>query len=378
MSDQENLPAQGPGPGTDTTPGTTSTGKEVVAPEPVAPGLPAHTWRPTDVDPKAEKRAERQVAGLFVFSMVCAVLFVVAYFSFEIGDLRETDTFMGMGASNLFLGLTLGGVLLGIGVGIIQWARKLMADQEIAELRHPATSSDEDRAVTLQALTDGLDESGIGRRPLIRNTLLGALGFMGVPLVVALRDLGPNDMSPSRLETTFWEPGMYVVRDVIGTKIHRSDLQIGDLVNGEPEGLVPDAEGHLPAPVLANGEELPELEHERLLIEKTKAAVILVRMSPGDIVRNPDRENWDVDGIVCYSKICTHVGCPIALNEQQTHHLLCPCHQSTFDLADSGKVIFGPAARALPQMNLGVDDEGYLIAMDDFDEPVGPSYWERG
>jgi ubiquinol-cytochrome c reductase iron-sulfur subunit len=85
-----------------------------------------------------------------------------------------------------------------------------------------------------------------------------------------------------------------------------------------------------------------------------------------------------VDGIVCYSKICTHVGCPISLNERTTHHLLCPCHQSTFDLADSGRVLFGPAARALPQLELTVDDEGYLAARRDFTEPVGPSYWERG
>jgi ubiquinol-cytochrome c reductase iron-sulfur subunit len=81
---------------------------------------------------------------------------------------------------------------------------------------------------------------------------------------------------------------------------------------------------------------------------------------------------------LCYSKICTHVGCPISLYEQQTRHVLCPCHQSTFDLADNGKVLFGPAARSLPQLPLGVDNEGYLIAMSGFHEPVGASFWERG
>ncbi|WZH52826.1 MAG: Rieske 2Fe-2S domain-containing protein [Nocardioides alkalitolerans] len=370
MSDQSNLPATGDGAGHSRVP-------EPLEDQGVAPGLPAHVWRPTDVDPKAEKRAERQVATLFVFSMICAVLFVVAYFSFEIG--REIDTFLGFGASNLFLGLTLGLGMLAIGVGVIQWARKLMSDVEIAELRHPAASSEEDRETTLKALTAGLEESGIGRRPLIRNTLLGALAFAGVPLIVALRDLGPRNMSASRLEKTFWMEGMYIVRDVLGTRINRADLEIGDLLNGEPEGLVPNSEGHLPAPIGPDGQELrPALDHEQLLIEKVKSAVIVLRMSPGDIVRNPDRENWDVDGIVCYSKICTHVGCPIALNEQQTHHLLCPCHQSTFDLADSGKVVFGPAGHALPQMHLAADDEGFLYAMGDFDEPVGPSYWERG
>ena len=92
----------------------------------------------------------------------------------------------------------------------------------------------------------------------------------------------------------------------------------------------------------------------------------------------PGRENWGIDGILCYSKICTHVGCPISLYEQTTHHVLCPCHQSTFDLSDGAKVVFGPAARPLPQLPLAVDSEGYLVAQSGFTEPVGPSFFERG
>jgi ubiquinol-cytochrome c reductase iron-sulfur subunit len=101
-------------------------------------------------------------------------------------------------------------------------------------------------------------------------------------------------------------------------------------------------------------------------------------MKPEDITPAKGRENWGIEGILCFSKICTHVGCPISLWEQQTHHLLCPCHQSTFDLGDNGKVIFGPAARSLPQLPLMLDAEGYLVAQSDFTEPVGPSFWERG
>ena len=101
-------------------------------------------------------------------------------------------------------------------------------------------------------------------------------------------------------------------------------------------------------------------------------------MEPDDITPGEGREDWAVDGILCYSKICTHVGCPISLNERTTHHLLCPCHQSTFDLADSAKVVFGPAARAAAAAAARWwIDEGYLVAQSDFDEPVGPSYWER-
>lgn len=349
----------------DTTPAVPPHGDHTpaVPEEPIPnPGLPAHQWRPTDVDERAEKRAERQVAAMFGLSMVCAVLFVVAYFTLEIGD--NFDTFLGLGASTVALGVTLGLALLLIGIGIIQWARKLMGDHEIVEMRHPAASSQEDRAATLQALSLGTEESGIARRPLVRNTLLGAVGLLGLPAVVLLRDLGPAP--GDKLASTIWTKGMRVVRDVVGTPIKASELEIGDLVNAAPEALFPTEE---------NG--YPEIEGVPLQVEKAKGAIIVVKMEPGDIIPGEGRENWTVNGIICYSKICTHVGCPISLYERTTHHVLCPCHQSTFDLADSAKVVFGPAHRPLPQLPLAVDEEGYLIAQSDFTEPIGASYWER-
>ncbi|MET1059059.1 MAG: Rieske 2Fe-2S domain-containing protein [Nocardioides sp.] len=335
--------------------------------EPIAnPGLPAHLPRPTDVDERAARRAERQVATFFVLSMVCTVLFVVAYFALDIKDGNQ-ETIGGLGASNVALGVSLGLALLFIGIGIIQWARKLMADVEIIEYRHPAVSPPADREETLAALSMGLDESGIGRRPLIRNTLFGALGLMGLPLIVGLRDLGP--LPGKKLESTFWKAGTRVVNDVTGLPIKPSDVAIGQLVNAQPEGLVPVAEER-PGVIYLEGVELN--------VEKAKSSLIVVRMEPDDITFSKDSpENWQIDGILAYSKICTHVGCPISLYEQQTHHVLCPCHQSTFDLADGAAVIFGPAARPLPQLPITVDDEGYLVAQSDFTEPVGPSYWER-
>ena len=341
--------------------------KAMASEEPIAnPGLPAHLPRPTDVDEKAARRAERQVATFFVLSMVCTVLFVVAYFALDIKDGNQ-ETIGGLGASNVALGVSLGLALLFIGIGIIQWARKLMADVEIIEYRHPAVSSPADREETLAALDMGLDESGIGRRPLIRNTLFGALGLMGLPLVVGLRDLGP--LPGKKLESTFWKAGTRIVNDVTGLPIKPSDMSIGQLVNAQPEGLVPVSEER-PGVIYLEGVELN--------VEKAKSSLIMVRMEPDDITFSKDSpENWQVGGILAYSKICTHVGCPISLYEQQTHHVLCPCHQSTFDLANAAEVIFGPAARPLPQLPITVDDEGYLVAQSDFTEPVGPSYWER-
>ena len=327
------------------------------------PGLPAHEWRPTDVDERAEKRAERQVALMFGLSALCTVLFVVSYFLFEIGEV--TTTIGGLGASTVALGLTLSGALLFIGIGIIQWARKLMADHEIVEMRHPAASSDADREETLAAFHTGLEESGIGRRPLVRNSMLGAIAVLALPVpIVLLRDLGP--LPGDALYSTIWAPGMRVVRDVTGTPIRPADIEVGDLVNGEPAAIFEtDEEGE------------PLVEGVELQVAKSKGAVILVRMEPDDITPGPGREDWSVDGILCYSKICTHVGCPISLYERTTHNVLCPCHQSTFDLADAARVVFGPAARPLPQLPLAVDSEGYLVAQSDFTEPVGPSFWER-
>jgi len=366
----------------DNLPETTHDGHGPVATEePISdPGLEPHQWRPTDVDPKAERRAERQVAGLFGLAVVGSVLFIVSYVVFQVGD--DPDTIGNLGASNVTLGLSLALVLLAMGAGMIQLARKLMGDHEIVEMRHPAASSQEDREAAVAILQTGLEESGLGRRPMIRNSLLAAGGVLGLLPIIMLRDLGP--LPGDKLRHTIWDldtwtPEMQawwqtqnrslqrVVRDVVGTPIKVSELEIGDLVNAEPEVLFavdPDTRE-------------PLVEGTDLLVAKSKAAVILHRMLPGDIVSTQTR-NWSVEGIVCYSKICTHVGCPISLNERTTHHLLCPCHQSTFDLTDSGRVVFGPAARALPQLELTVDDEGYLAAKRDFNEPVGPSFWERG
>jgi ubiquinol-cytochrome c reductase iron-sulfur subunit len=334
--------------------------------EPIAnPGLPAHTWRPTDVDPAAARRAERQVSLMFALSAVCTVLFAVFYFTLNIGD--NWDTFAGLGASTAALGLSLGGALLLIGAGIIQWARKLMADHELVEQRHSAGSTDDDRATTVKALGAGLEESGLGKHSMIRRTLLLSTGMLAVPAVILLRDLGPTPSSVANASTgaglkhTFWgtAPGIRVVRDVVGTPIRAADLQIGDLVNAVPDGMF-------------------DLHGVDLQVAKAKAAVIVVKMEPDEIKsQQGGDEDWSVDGVLCYSKICSHVGCPISLYERTTHHVLCPCHQSTFDLSDSAKVVFGPAGRPLPQLPLGVDDEGYLVALSDFVEPVGPSFWDR-
>jgi ubiquinol-cytochrome c reductase iron-sulfur subunit len=159
-----------------------------------------------------------------------------------------------------------------------------------------------------------------------------------------------------------WRSGLRLLHDVTYEPIRAADIPIGNLINAVPEGM-------------------HELEEEvGNLNERAKSVIIVVRISPDKLISQQGGTTdapWDYNGVVAYSKVCTHSGCPISLYEQRTHHLLCPCHQSTFDLADSGRVVFGPAARRMPQLGITVDSEGYLIARGDFDEPVGPSFWER-
>jgi len=320
------------------------------------PGLPPHRPRTTDEDPRVAKRAERQVSFLFILSIIGTIIFFVGYFG--VGQLPEDETNMDLiRLQNVLLGLGTAFAMLGIGVGVVQWGRALMPDHEWVEEREPV-SNEEDRSDAANIVSDVLDESQIKRRPLLRNTLIGALAIAPLPAIGILRDLDDSaDFGVERLRHTMWDTGTRLVRDVSGTPIKASDVTIGSAMHVVPDGLL-------------------DLEDNKLN-EKAKAVVLLMRLNPEDMQISEGREDWHVDGIVAYSKICTHVGCPIALYEQHTHHLLCPCHQSTYDLTQECKVIFGPASHPLPQLPITVDDEGYLVAQSDFHEPVGPAYWER-
>jgi ubiquinol-cytochrome c reductase iron-sulfur subunit len=324
------------------------------------PGHPEHLPRLTDVDEKAADRATRQIATMFGIVPVLAIGFAVAYFAVPETAYIEFG-FLHVGLQHLLLGVTAGMSLLLIGIGAVQWARQLMDDHEMVDYRHSAASDRDDREYVITELQKGTEESKITRRKVLGRSLVGALGALGIPLVVSFADLGPWPTKKRReatIETTIWAEGVRLVNDITYLPIKASDLEIGQLVNGQPENL-------------------KELEGTPYLQAKAKSSIIVVRMNPNSIQIPASRQDWQVGGILCYSKICTHVGCPISLWEQQTHHLLCPCHQSTFDLGNSGVVVFGPAARALPQLPITVDSEGYLVARSGFTVPVGPSYFER-
>jgi len=313
------------------------------------PGIEPHVERYTDASEAAGNRSYRKIVTMFGLVPILAIAFVVIYFAVP----RHWSVSI---FGNEFQGQTL---LLGIGA--VTWAREIMSDVEISEERHPASSDAETRDAALTAVNAGITESRVGRRKLILGSLGGALGIVAVPAVVMLADMGPwptNAVRRETIEKTIWAEGVRIVNDVNYLPLRPADLEIGQLVNAEPANL-------------------PDLHGAEFQVEKAKAALVVVRMDPNTIKIPDSRRDWQVGGILAYSKICTHVGCPISRWGRQRHTLRAPSARARLTLGDSGVVVFGPAARSLPQLPITTDAEGYLIAKSDFTVPVGPSYFER-
>lgn len=315
------------------------------------PGLPPHRHRKADVDEASAKRVQRQLLVLFGLSALGTITFLVAYFV-----VRPGESVASVRTSNMVLGVSLFVTLFALGAGIVQWVKAVMSDREYVEQRHPQRSDEAVRAEAVEALRQGAEDSGIGRRNVLKGAVVGAAALAPLTIAVPLVGEVGSQWDTRVFSHTLWRRGTRLTRDPSGEPIRAQDVTIGSAYHVIPEGLY---------------------DAEHWIEEKAKAIVLMVRMDPAELKESPERQGWSYDGIVAYSKVCTHVGCPVALYEQQTHHLLCPCHQSTFDMSDGAKVVFGPASRPLPQLPITVDDEGYLIAQSDFHEPVGPSYWER-
>ncbi len=318
------------------------------------PGLPEHIHRKADVDVKAAKRAERQVGILFLLSVIGTLLFIYAYLGIDEDAFVFVPVLGSTNAHQLFLGLGLAMALFFIGMAAVHWAKTLMPDHEVIDYRKEQRSKDEDRDDFVSTVKNRAGEAGLGRRPFIKRTMLLSLGLVGVSPVLLLGDLGPlpgNDQ-----KETNWKSGTRLVTDPGDRPIRPSDLEVGGVAQVQPE---------LPAGKV------------RHLDDIAKDSVLLIRIRPEEFNLDAERLSWTYEGIIAFSKICSHMGCAVALYEQTTKHLLCPCHQSTFDVTRAAKVIFGPSARPLPQLAVTVDSQGYLVAKQPFNEPVGPSFWGR-
>jgi quinol---cytochrome c reductase iron-sulfur subunit len=286
----------------------------------------------------ASPRAEGVVVLLLLAGAACAVGFIVVY---ALDGLRHQTQ---------LLGLTLGLSLAAIAAALVVVARRLVVTEEIAE-EYPEAEHPDER----DALVEVVQESG---DRLTRKRLLGAAagaagGALGLALLVPVASLGPA-LDTSAFYRTPWVRGRRLV-DEQGKPLLADDVEASNFYTAYPEGADPD---------------------------QMSAPVVVVRLDPSQLELPPERAGWAPDGILAYSKICTHAGCAISLYRSPLFEpvepgaaLVCPCHYSTFNPASGGVVVFGPAGRPLPQLPLAIDARRELRAAGNFSGPIGPSWW---
>jgi ubiquinol-cytochrome c reductase iron-sulfur subunit len=329
----------------------------------------------------AERRIERTIALMFMLVGLFGTVFVVAYiwwpWQYKTGAVTDADRVLSKVYTPI-LGLSLGLALLFLGLAIITWSKKLLPEEVAVQERHNGPSPRDEQKLTTATIVNMGDELGVRRRPM----LIGALALGSLPLAAAA--LAPivggmiktPHKSPDgkRKEPVFLTTGfngeiynggkpVFLAR-MDGSKIRPEEVSIGGqitvfpLIFNEAHEFVGATNEFADSPTL-----LIHLREDDAKVAKQNAKPINVGSQWGNLV--------------AYTKICSHAGCPASLYEQQTNRLLCPCHQSQFQITDNARPVFGPASRALAQLPIDVDADGYLFAKSDYKVPIGPGFWER-
>ena len=364
---------------------------------------------PVEGDPR-EKSAATGIGIWLTISIISALAFLGVYLFWPWEPKFHGDE--GLFIYTLYtplLGLTAALAFVGLGVAIIQYVKKFVPEEIAVQRRHDGRSSELDRRTTTALLNDAWETSTLGRRTAIKG-LLGTAGVLaGLVVIAPLGGMIKNPWRPRHVlgyqgDGTLWTHGwtlaeqgvkIYLGRDTgaIAEKHsgvagdHFTTAGVSRLVRMRPEDLSAAAmETVFPLyeeDVNDGAQYNPErdvYENHMHSIHGPRNAVMLIRLRSQDaqkVIEREGQEDFHYGDYYAYSKICTHIGCPTSLYEAQTNRILCPCHQSQFDALQYGKPIFGPAARALPQLPVTIDEEGYLIANGNFIEPVGPAFWER-
>jgi probable menaquinol-cytochrome c reductase iron-sulfur subunit len=363
---------------------------------------------PIDNDP-AEKRASRAVALWLGIGVLSAIAFLGVYIAWPwqykgLGDEGVTlYTFY-----TPLLGITAGLAILSLGFAVVLYVKTIIPEEIAVQRRHDGPSSEVDRRTIVALLNDSWETSTLGRRKVLQG-LLGMSAVLGGLVIAApLGGMIKNPWKAGKLgiqgDGTLWTSGwtltekgvkLYLGRDTGALAVkhetdsgeHYSTQGVTRLVRMRPEDLAAAAmETVFPLPEEdVNDGDLYDptrdvYETHMHSIHGPRNAVMLIRLRSSDaakVVERVGQEDFHFGDYYAYSKICTHIGCPTSLYEAQTNRILCPCHQSQFDALHYGKPVFGPAARALPQLPITVDEDGYLVAAGNFVEPVGPAFWER-
>ncbi|MBR7192813.1 MULTISPECIES: ubiquinol-cytochrome c reductase iron-sulfur subunit [unclassified Gordonia (in: high G+C Gram-positive bacteria)] len=337
---------------------------------------------------KVEKRAERQVAIWFtvagVSALACLGIFLFNHWEFALPD---DPNYWWYTFNTPLLGVTFGLSVFAIGVALILITKKFIPAEISVQDRHDGGSAEVDKKTIVGLLQDTGATSTLGRRKMIIGSAGFGLGAFAVTGLVAF--LGGFIKNPwaegpdSPLWHSGWSPiynppeapneTIYLRRDT-GNPFQVALVRPEDLDAGGMETVFP----------WRRSDGFGESEHSRHLLEEglhqVRNPVMLIRLRPEDAARAVKRkgqESFNYGDYFAYTKVCSHLGCPASLYEQRSNRILCPCHQSQFDALEYAKPIFGPAARALAQLPITVNNEGYLVAAGDFIEPVGPAFWER-
>ena len=364
---------------------------------------------PVEGDPR-EKSAAAGVITWLVVSVIAALAFICVYLFWPWEPKFHGDE--GLWTYTLYtplLGLTAMLSFGSLGIAVIQYVKKFIPEEISVQRRHDGRSSELDRRTTTALLNDAWETSTLGRRTAMKGLLGTAAVLSGLVVIAPLGGMIKNPWRPRHEldyqgDGTLWTHGwtiqdkgvkVYLGRDTGAiaerhsgvTGDHYTTAGVSRLVRMRPEDLAAAAmetvfplyeedvnDGNLYNP------ERDVYENHMHSIHGPRNAVMLIRLRSQDakrVIEREGQEDFHYGDYYAYSKICTHIGCPTSLYEAQTNRILCPCHQSQFDALQYGKPIFGPAARALPQLPVTIDEEGYLIANGNFIEPVGPAFWER-
>jgi ubiquinol-cytochrome c reductase iron-sulfur subunit len=236
-------------------------------------------------------------------------------------------------------GAFLGAALLFLAIGLVVWSHHLLPKGPFFE-EYPDMQSPPAEEAKLLAT---MDRGGLGRRRLLLASLAALAVSIGAGLLSTLRSLGP---APNSLASTVWKNRLVLI-DSDGKPVKVGDLPVGGALSVYPQGFV----------------------------DEPDVAAMLIQLPPGANHPLPGRASWVRHDLICYSKVCSHAGCPVNLYDHIHMALECPCHQSTFAVCFGARPIFGPAAGSLAQLPLSIDADGTLRSAGDFSQPPGPVFW---
>ncbi len=326
---------------------------------------------------RAERRAQRRVLTWFLLSAVFGLAFIGVFLWWP-WDYRAPGE-PGYALRVLYtplVGLTFGLTALFLTFGVIGYAKKFLPHELAVQQRHSGSSSDVDRRTVAAEFADTGERSGLRRRTVLGRALGLGGGVFGMGIgVLAIAPLVRDPWKDTEGADSLWHTAWQSPRgEKVWLRVDTREPE--EVVLLRPEDL---HAGGLVTVFPFREEERDHPERLAAALRRADSAVLVFRLRPGtEVTTRPGQEDFNHEDFYAYSKVCTHLGCPVSLYQQRDNLLLCPCHQSQFSLTGNARPVFGPATRPLPQLPIDLDGDGFFVARGDFVEAVGPAFWELG